>query len=316
MLPFLKKFFVDDPIARTKKIYFWIFHFLGYLFPILCIPFYYGWVRRSIRIGKDGRVAMLQLLSEFVYGCNLRCEYCAPFSPSLRGYIPADELLASYAAWRKKIKPKYFILSGGEPLLHPELARILRESATIWNDSKLWLTTNGLLLERVSLDVLHAVKETGYELIVTEHTWDPEHRKQLDAAYVRLKSEGVRFVVRQSRSMWLAYYQHDERGNFIPYKSDPKKAWNYCILRQTAILWGEKMYKCTPLLHAWYGTHRGILDSDVWKDALTYQPLTLESTPEEIVQHLRSRAIPECAICFEKPVTVPARQIALAENTK
>jgi organic radical activating enzyme len=256
---------------------------------------------------------MMMLTSEFVYGCNLRCEFCVTFSPYLKGYIPADELLKSYSEWRKKVKPKYFVLSGGEPLLHPELTRILRESAKIWNDSKLWITTNGLLLDRVNPEVLQAIKETGFELIVTEHTFEPEHRKTLDAVYKRLKKDGVRFCVRESRSMWLAVYQYGEKDSLIPYTSNPKKAWECCVYRQVVIILDDKMYKCSPLLHAHYGIQKGIMNADDWKLALTYQPLTLQSTPEEIVKHLRESEIPECVICFEKPVTVPSKQLPLAK---
>ena len=314
ILQVLKKNFIDDPIARTKRIYFDVFHWFGKHFPFLYAPFYYWWILRPMRIGKDGRVGMLQVTSEFVYGCNLRCEFCSPFSPYLKGYIPADELLQSFAGWSKKIKPKYVVFSGGEPFLHPDLAHVLRESAKIWKDSKLWLTTNGLLLERANPEVLQAIKATGCELIITEHTFDPEHRKTLDSAYKRLKREGVRFCVRQSRTMWLALYQYDDTGRMIPYESDPKKAWNCCIYRQTMILWGDKMYKCTPLLHADYSTQKGVLDAGLWKTALTYKPLTLESTPEEIVNHLRGREIPECTICFEKPTVVPSRQLPLKSS--
>ena len=293
MLASLKKFFIDDPVTRTKKVYFWLFHFFGKYLPFLYTVFYHWWVLRPLRIGKDGRVEMLQITSEFVYGCNLRCEFCVSFSPQLKGYIPADELLTSYSAWRKKIKPKYLILSGGEPFLHPDLAYILQESAKIWNESKLWLTTNGLLLERMKPEVLQAIKETETDmnLIITEHTFDPEHRKQLDTVYTQLKREGVRFVVRHSRSMWLALYQYREReitdkmGEFVPYKSDPKKAWNACIYRHCMIIVGDKLYKCSPLLHVYDGTQKGILDTESWKAALTYQPLTLQSTPEDIVGH-------------------------------
>ena len=142
-LQFLKKFFIDDPIERTKKIYFWCFNFLGMHLSFLYIPYYYLYVRRQQRIYKDGRVGMMQVSSLIVRGCNLRCEFCTTFSAYRKGVVPADELIASYVEWRKKLKPRFFILSGGEPLLHPELGRIVRESAAIWNDSKLWLGTNG-----------------------------------------------------------------------------------------------------------------------------------------------------------------------------
>ena len=314
MLPFLKKFFIDDPIARTKRIYFWCFNLIGMYLPILYVPFHYWYVLRPLRVGNDGRVGMLQVVSEFVHGCNLHCEFCSVFSPYRKGFVNADELLASYRAWSKKIKPQYTVLSGGEPLLHPELPRILRESAKIWSDSKLWLTTNGLLLDRAKLELLEAIKETGCKIIITEHTFEPEHRKKLDAIYARLKKEGFHFVVRPSRLTWLAVYRYDEKGGFVPYKSNPKKAWDNCMARHCPAIIGDKLYKCSHLLHFYDGVQNGILDAETWKAALTYQPLTLQSTAEEIVEHLRTREMPECTVCLDKREMVPARQNPLKEN--
>ena len=314
MMRFLKKFFIDDPVARTKKVYFWIFSFVGMRFSFLYVPFYYWYILRPLRVGKDGRVGMAQFHTEINFGCNLRCECCSVFSPHLKGFVPADDLLNAYTQWRKKVKPQYIIMAGGEPFLHPELARILRESAAIWNESTLWLTTNGLLLERAKPDVLQAIKDSGCKIIVTEHTFEPEHRKKLDAGYKRLKQEEISFVVRPSHSTWLALYQYDEQGKFVPYKCNSQRAWNNCKFRACMTLLGDQLYKCYRLAHVYHAVQKGVLDAEVWRAALTYKPLTLESTPEEIVEHLRKREIPECTVCFEKPVMVPARQLPLKKN--
>jgi len=322
MLRFLKKIFIDDPIVRTKKIYFWLYYLLGVRFSILYLPYYYWYVLRPIRVGTDGRVGVLQLSSDVIYGCNLRCEFCTAFSPYRKGYVSAEELLTSYKQWRKKLKPQYFKLTGGEPLLHPELATILRESAKIWDDSKLWLNTNGLLLKSVPVDVLHAIKETGYELVITEHTFEPEHREKLDAGYARLKQEGIHFVVRPSRISWLALYQygdHEQSGIcevFIPYKSNPKRAWSNCVSRHCMAISGERLYKCNYLLQVHDGIQEGILDTGLWKEALTYQPLTLQSSSEEIITHLRTRTVPACTVCYEKRLTIISRQIPLKTNER
>jgi len=315
ILQVFKKFFIDDPIARTKKVYFWIFNYIGMRFSILFVPFYYWYILRPLRVGDDGRVGMLQLNTEINFGCNLRCEFCSVFSPHLQGVVPADELLNAYAQWRKKINPEYIIFSGGEPFLHPELARVVRESAEIWNESRLWLTTNGLLLERAKPDVLQAIKESGCKVIVTEHTFEHDHRKKLDAGYKRLKQEKIPFVIRPSRSTWLALYRYDEKGGFVPYKGNPKKAWNNCKFRACTTLFGDRLYKCSLLAHVYHTTQKGVLDSELWQAALTYKPLTLDSTPEEIVEHLRQRVVPECTICPDKPIIVPARQMPLERVT-
>ena len=252
------------------------------------------------------------LLSKIVYGCCLRCDFCSAFSPHQKGFVPADELLASYAQWRKKMKPKHFYFTGGEPLLHPELARILRESAEIWNDAELKIQTNGLLCDRLKPDVLQALRETRCELIVSEHSFKPEHRQRLDAGYARLKKEGIRFIVRPSRLTWVEMYQYDAQGRMVPYTSDPQKTWDRCAAARVSInIKGDQLYKCGPLLHIHDAVQRGVLDAGLWKTAMTYQPLSLQSTPEEIVRHLRSGAMPECTVCREKDIIVPARQIPL-----
>jgi len=74
-------------------------------------------------------------------------------------------------------------------------------------------------------------------------------------------------------------------------------------------LLGDKLYKCSFLAHVYHATEKGVLDAEVWKAGLAYKPLTLGSTPGEIVEHLRRRAVPECTVCPDKPMMVPTRQL-------
>lgn len=309
LLQSLKKFFIDDPIQRTKKIYFWCFNIVGMHISFLYTPYYYLYVRRFYRIGKDRRVGMMYVASVIIAGCNLRCHGCSVMSPHRKSRVSADELLASFTEWRKKIKPQYVHLTGGEPLLHPELERIIRESTKIWDDSHVWLFTNGLLLDTAKPEVLQAIKETGCKLVVSEHTFEPEHRKKLDAGYARLKEKNIPFVVRPSRRTWLAMHSHNEKGEIVPYQSDPKEAWNNCAFRAAVVVDGNQLYSCGHLYHIAQAASEGVLNADQWKAALTYSPLTLQASPEEIVEHLRCRAIPECAVCPGKRNIVPAQQI-------
>jgi hypothetical protein len=311
----LKKFFIDNPIAWTKKVWFWLNNrFVGLRFSFLYDLLTYRRARRLLRVGKDGRAEMLMAGVSIVAGCNLRCEYCSALSPHQSGFTPVEELLASFKEWSKKIRPKFFSMAGGEPLMHPELARIVRESAKIWNDSKLLIVTNGLLLERLKPEIFHAIKETGYEFVVSEHTFEPEHRKKLDVGYKLLNQEGIRFVVRPSRSSWTALYQYDDKGTPVPYTSNPKKAWHNCALRTCVFMSSEKLFTCCSLFYAHDGIQKSILSAEVWKAALTYQPLTLQSTPEAIVEHLRRKVIPACTVCAEKYLMVPSRQMPLMKD--
>jgi hypothetical protein len=232
----------------------------------------------------------------------------------LHGLVPADELIESFKEWRKKIRPDVFILYGGEPLLHPELERLIRESANIWNDSKLSLITNGLLLERLKPEVLQAIKETGYKITISEHTFEPEHRKILDAGYARLREANIPFVASPSRVSWTVMHEYNREGEIIPYRSNPKVAWNRCVFRHCAIIHADQLFRCGYLQGVHSAIGEGVLNTEHWKAALTYSPLTLSATPEEIVEHLRRPAMSACAVCPSTRHIEPARQLPPKRN--
>lgn len=70
------------------------------------------------------------LLADIVDTCNLRCPTCfADSSPDLRGVVPVEEVLANVdqRLARENGRLDVLMLSGGEPTLHPDLARLLDE---------------------------------------------------------------------------------------------------------------------------------------------------------------------------------------------
>jgi uncharacterized Fe-S cluster-containing radical SAM superfamily protein len=93
--------------------------------------------------------------------CNLRCAGCCVLSPlAERAFLDARVLERDLAWARAVLRPSIFKLSGGEPLLAPnivELAEIAKASGIA---SKVSMTTNGVLLARapdalfVALDAL------------------------------------------------------------------------------------------------------------------------------------------------------------------
>lgn len=107
--------------------------------------------------------------------CNLRCVYCMPKEGIPRR--PRSELLSTeeilqVARTAVELGITRFRLTGGEPLVYPEIIEIISGLAAIPGIEDLSLTTNGVLLERfaeplaraglrrlnVSLDTLDAEK--------------------------------------------------------------------------------------------------------------------------------------------------------------
>ena len=105
--------------------------------------------------------------------------------------------------------------------------------------------------------------------------------------------------------------QYDQTVDGVPrmFSSDPKAAWSICRAKTCLALADNKLYKCAVLASMIEGVAENALQKENWSSALTYSPLTLESAPQEIVEHLNRRHIPECTICPGEYQCVSPRQL-------
>lgn len=90
------------------------------------------------------------LLADLLDSCNLRCPTCfADSSPDLRGVVPVEDVLANVdqRLARENGKLDVLMLSGGEPTLYPELARLLGELVAR-PVTRILLNTNGVRIAR------------------------------------------------------------------------------------------------------------------------------------------------------------------------
>jgi|GEM_PF-2027650 len=86
------------------------------------------------------------LVVDVTYLCNYTCNYCRWSDPETPGRfnLPLSEILADENDL-KAIGIERVVLSGGEPLLHPEIGRIIEHYSTIVDD--VVLITNGWLAD-------------------------------------------------------------------------------------------------------------------------------------------------------------------------
>ncbi|MDA2962152.1 MAG: GTP 3',8-cyclase MoaA [Actinomycetota bacterium] len=100
----------------------------------------YGRIHRDLRVSLTDR-------------CSLRCTYCMPHD--FASWLPHQDLLTTNeliavieAAVSQGIDE--IRLTGGEPLLRPDIVEIVRRINTITNPPRLSMTTNGLALARLA----------------------------------------------------------------------------------------------------------------------------------------------------------------------
>lgn len=111
--------------------------------------------------------------------CNLRCVYCMPKEglhwQRYEDQLTLDEIVrvAQVAAQGGVNRVR---LTGGEPLVHPQIVEIVRRIAMIPGIEDIGLTTNGILLERLA----RPLKEAGLKRVnVSLDTLDGEKFKRI-----------------------------------------------------------------------------------------------------------------------------------------
>lgn len=109
---------------------------------------------------RGGRVVTWSLECHAVDHCNLRCAHCCTLSPALpaRRVTPA-ELARDLALASRALRVATFKLTGGEPLLHPELPELARVARASGIAERVQLTTNGLLARSAPEDLWPALDQ-------------------------------------------------------------------------------------------------------------------------------------------------------------
>jgi cyclic pyranopterin phosphate synthase len=126
----------------------------------------YGRPLRSLRLSVTDR-------------CNLRCKYCMPEEEYV--WLPREDVLsfeemATLAGYFSDLGVDKIRLTGGEPLLRRDLARLVRLLAQDRRITEIALTTNGILLA----DQIQELYEAGlHRITVSLDTLRPERFRQL-----------------------------------------------------------------------------------------------------------------------------------------
>lgn len=205
--------------------------------------------------------------------CNLGCRGCSHFSPLAEPeYVDPDayeEGLQHLAKFRKKIGA--FQILGGEPLLHPELGRLIESTRKILGDVNINLLTNGLLLDKpdkLPKGFWEACRDNDILIKVTKYPIKADY----DSIEAECRRRGVRYTVFADRGK-------GSRGNswgFFPLYKNGFRHWSVkwsmlkflrCDSFNCFQLVGNRLYPCTHVayvrhLNRYFGEDFRVAHSD------------------------------------------------------
>ncbi len=104
--------------------------------------------------------------------CNLNCQMCAMYAPMNTEYfMPLEKFEKDLKKLSELTNGRVFriALTGGEPLLHPQIKEFLKVSRKYFKCDVIQLLTNGVLLKTATDDLWETLKENDITLFVTHY---------------------------------------------------------------------------------------------------------------------------------------------------
>ncbi len=102
--------------------------------------------------------------------CNLNCRGCAHFSSIAEpAFADVEQFDRDFGRLAELIGFERIHLLGGEPLLHPDVAKFVRIARRRFPDTELVLVTNGTLVVRMEAEFWTALRESQCSLLVDDY---------------------------------------------------------------------------------------------------------------------------------------------------
>ena len=202
---------------------------------------------------------------------------------------------------------------GGEPLIHPNFSELVLAARQCFPDSVISITTNGLLLPKLSDAMLQTFSQAGQIIfLVSKHFNTPEYNEMIENTVKRFDAADVPITIEPFYERWKTLHLQNEEGEAIPAQSNPETAYRHCHSNLCRNIFGETLSFCSIATNTAQAYREGVLREE-WATALSHQPMTLANTQEEIVTYLKQTVWSVCSMCPEKLETIVPRQLSLEE---
>lgn len=252
---------------------------------------------------RDGKLHTYGLEVRAAEHCNLRCKGCSQNSPFMPATFPElSRLERSLAALESVLRADRATVLGGEPLLNPDIDRLLVMLKTSKVFNRVFVTTNGLLLHRMSPDFWRLVD-------VVEISVYPATKARLQHTLSRISDAAFEAKV-ELHLLASPTFKHLVLSSPIASSALVKELYEACYFKDFChTLRAERFYKCAPCINI--GAR--LSSDDLVRVADDGIPI--DDAPDmldRLVAYLDSdRPLTACAFCLgSSGSTFPHRQLA------
>lgn len=238
---------------------------------------------KSFPIVNFWRPHLLELGVSIVEHCNLNCKGCCTLSPLTKsGFCDVAQTEKDLSELSKKMRLASVRFIGGEPLLHPNIAELLWVAKKACPKSRIAITTNGSLLQRMSDDFWEACRRNKAVLTLSVY---PPFRENLFEYLELARSKGVCIVHLDVISNWDSMRRSFREGG-----GDVNIIYRMCRYKKCYQLWHSKLYLCVGCFFQHYNRYFNknyptIKGYDIYK-----------YSGKELVQFMK-RPDPACRYC-------------------
>ena len=205
--------------------------------------------------------------------CNLNCAYCCHYAPiATKYFVRLDKFeddITQLAVLTNQGKDLGTLgLLGGEPLLHPDLIEMCYHARIMLPYSRIRITTNGLLLKKLSKPDLCCLRRFDVEVLISKYR-DTDNFDEM--ANLLEEYRIVHKFCQNDNLVLFAKYGMDETGS-----QDKEESHNKCELWKEYYTCHElregKLYPCSQIaraavLNKRFGTNFKVTENNVgtWK---------------------------------------------------
>ena len=187
--------------------------------------------------------------------CNLNCKGCTHFSNIVKGEKFPD--IKEFSEDMRQLSVlfhniEFIRILGGEPLLNPELEKMLEITRFFFSYAKIILVTNGILINNMSNNLIQSIKKNNIQITISVYPPIEENIMQIEKKLVDNKIN-FQFGERQNHyETCLKFSKNINRKG----DEDQYDSWMKCKRKRCHFLYHGKLYGCAmPALVTYFNKY-------------------------------------------------------------